>query len=74
MSDPDFLAERTRVREELQELTERFRMLNEEFDRRARAAWAPASWEGGERFRRDGSIVRTRRASCAPAGQGPTAS
>ena len=43
MSDPDFLAERTRVREELQELTERFRMLNEEFDRRARAAWRPAN-------------------------------
>jgi hypothetical protein len=47
MSDPDFLAERTRVREELQQLTERFRMLNEEFDRRARAAWRPA----GERTR-----------------------
>jgi hypothetical protein len=43
MSDPDFLAERTRVREELQELTERFQLLNEEFDRRARAAWARAS-------------------------------
>jgi hypothetical protein len=45
MSDPDFLAERTRVREELQELTERFRKLNEEFDRRARAAWARPSQE-----------------------------
>ena len=43
MSDPDFLAERTRVREELLELTELFRKLNEEFDRRARAAWARAS-------------------------------
>jgi hypothetical protein len=43
MSDPDFLSERTRVREELQELTERFQVLNEEFDRRARAAWARAS-------------------------------
>jgi hypothetical protein len=43
MSDPDFLAERTRVREELQELTERFQKLNEEFDRRARAAWTQAS-------------------------------
>jgi hypothetical protein len=43
MSDPDFLSERTRVREELQELTELFRKLNEEFDRRARAAWARAS-------------------------------
>jgi hypothetical protein len=45
MSDPDFLAERTRVREELQELTERFQKLNEEFDRRARAAWTQASRE-----------------------------
>jgi hypothetical protein len=36
MSDPDFLAERKRVREELQELTERYRKLNEEFDRRRR--------------------------------------
>jgi hypothetical protein len=43
LDDPAFLAERARVREELQELTERFRRLNEEFDRRARAAWAPAS-------------------------------
>jgi hypothetical protein len=43
MSDPEFLAERTRVREELQELTERFQKLNEEFDRRARAAWTQAS-------------------------------
>jgi hypothetical protein len=43
MSDPDFLGERTRVREELRELTERFRLLNEEFDRRARAAWTLAS-------------------------------
>ena len=39
MSDPEFLAERTRVREELRELTERFQLLNDEFDRRARAAW-----------------------------------
>ncbi len=43
MSDPDFLAERRRVREELQELTERCRLLDREFDRRARAAWTPAS-------------------------------
>jgi hypothetical protein len=42
MSDPDFLAERTRVREELQQLAERYRKLNEEFDRRAQAAWATA--------------------------------
>jgi hypothetical protein len=43
MNDPDFLAERARVREELQELTERYRKLNQEFDRRARTAWTPAS-------------------------------
>jgi hypothetical protein len=34
MSDPGFRAERSRVREELQELTEWYRRLNEEFDRR----------------------------------------
>ena len=43
LDDPAFLAERKRVREELQELTERYRKLNEEFDRRTRTAWAPAS-------------------------------
>ena len=43
MNDPDFLAERTRVREELQELTELAQKLDDEFDRRARAAWARAS-------------------------------
>jgi len=43
MSDPDFLAERTRVRAELTELTELFERLNEEFDRRARAEWSRAS-------------------------------
>jgi hypothetical protein len=43
LDDPAFLAERKRVREELQELSERYRRLNEEFDRRARAIWAPAS-------------------------------
>ena len=43
MNDPDFLAERRRVREELQALAEQYRKLNEEFDRRARTAWAPAS-------------------------------
>jgi hypothetical protein len=43
LDDPAFLAERARVREEPQELTERFRKLNEEFDRRARAAWASAN-------------------------------
>jgi hypothetical protein len=64
MSDPDFLAERTRVREELQELTERFRMLNEEFDRRARAAWRPT----GEKARVLGPPERSsRRATARPA-------
>jgi hypothetical protein len=43
LDDPAFLAERTRVREELEKLTERYRKLDEEFDRRARAAWAQAS-------------------------------
>lgn len=43
LDDPAFLAERARVREELAELTERYRKLNEEFDWRARSAWAPAS-------------------------------
>jgi hypothetical protein len=42
MSDPDFLSERARVREELQRLTERYQQINDEFDRRARTAWAPA--------------------------------
>jgi hypothetical protein len=46
MNDPDFLAERKRVREELQELTARYRKLNEEFDRRAKTAWASASLGG----------------------------
>src|SRR5450631_853668 len=31
LDDPAFLAERKRVREEMQELTERYRNLNEEF-------------------------------------------
>jgi hypothetical protein len=57
MSDPDFLAERTRVREQLQELTERFRMLNEEFDQRARAAWRSA----GEKARVLGAPERSPR-------------
>jgi hypothetical protein len=43
LDDPAFLAERKRVREELQMLTERYRRLNEEFDRRARAKWATAN-------------------------------
>jgi hypothetical protein len=49
MADPEFLAERRRVREELEHtpevdvseaLTERYEKLNEEFLRRARIAWA----------------------------------
>jgi hypothetical protein len=40
MSDPDFLTERKRVREALEALTERYRLINIEFDRRAGAAWA----------------------------------
>jgi hypothetical protein len=43
MSDPDFLAERKRVRETLEALTERYRAINIEFDRRAGAHWASAS-------------------------------
>jgi hypothetical protein len=39
MSDPDFLAERRRVREAIEALQERDRLLSGEFDRRARAAW-----------------------------------
>ena len=48
MSDPEFLAERRRVREVLEHtpeeeasvaLTERFERLNEEFIRRARLSW-----------------------------------
>jgi hypothetical protein len=48
MNDPDFLAERRRVREELEHtpeqevspaLTDRFEELNEEFLRRARISW-----------------------------------
>lgn len=43
LDDPAFLAERKRVREELQVLTERYRRLNEEFDRRAQGTWATVS-------------------------------
>ena len=34
MSDPDFLTERKRVRETIDALQERYRLINEEFDRR----------------------------------------
>jgi len=43
MSDPDFLAERRRVRETLEALAERYRLINVEFDRRAGIAWTQAS-------------------------------
>lgn len=43
LDDPAFLAERTRVHAELDQMTERCRKLDEEFDRRARAAWARES-------------------------------
>jgi hypothetical protein len=43
MNDPDFLAEYGRVRDTIEALTDRMRKLTEEFDRRARAQWAPAS-------------------------------
>jgi hypothetical protein len=50
LDDPEFLAERRRVREELErvpvwgdELAARVAALDEEFIRRARAAWAHVS-------------------------------
>jgi hypothetical protein len=43
MSDPDFLAERRRVRETMEALAERYRLINLEFDRRAGTAWTAAS-------------------------------
>jgi hypothetical protein len=50
LDDPEFLAERRRVREELErlpvwsdELAARLALLDEEFIRRARAAWAHVS-------------------------------
>jgi hypothetical protein len=42
MSDPDFLAERSRVREAIEALTERLAELDEEFIKRAGAAWTEA--------------------------------
>lgn len=39
MSDPDFLAERRRVREAIDALSERYRVINVEFDRRAGSTW-----------------------------------
>jgi hypothetical protein len=43
MSDPDFLDEYGRVRDELEALANRMRRLTEEFNRRAGAKWASAS-------------------------------
>lgn len=42
LSDPDFLAERTRVREAVEALQERLADLDDEFINRARAAWTEA--------------------------------
>ncbi len=42
MNDPDFLAERARVREAIEALTERLAELDDEFINRARSAWAEA--------------------------------
>ena len=42
MSDPDFLAERARVRDTIAALTERLSELDDEFINRARSAWAEA--------------------------------
>jgi hypothetical protein len=39
LSDPDFLAERTRVRETIEALQERLAELDDEFIKRARSAW-----------------------------------
>lgn len=40
MDDTAFLAERKRVRESIDALTERYAAINVEFDRRATARWA----------------------------------
>jgi hypothetical protein len=42
MSDPDFLAERARVRETIEALHERMAELDDEFLKRAGAAWTEA--------------------------------
>lgn len=43
MSDPDFLAERRRVRETIEALAERYRRINIEFHRRAGTTWTRSS-------------------------------
>ena len=45
LSDPDFLAERRWVRETIEALTERLARLDDEFIRRASAAWAATRQE-----------------------------
>jgi hypothetical protein len=42
LSDPDFLAERTRVRQTIEALQERMAELEDEFINRARLAWTKA--------------------------------
>jgi hypothetical protein len=39
LDDPDFLAERSQVRQAIEALTERYDALNAEFDRRVAARW-----------------------------------
>lgn len=43
LSDPDFLAERARVREAIETLQERMAELDDEFLKRAGAAWTEAT-------------------------------
>jgi len=43
MGDPEFLAERRRVRETVEALTERLARLDVEFIRRAATSWQEAS-------------------------------
>lgn len=56
MNDPDFLAEYRRVRETLEDLTDRYRLLQSEFDRRAGTRWkAACGVPGGATSRYGGS-------------------
>ena len=43
LSDPEFLAERARVRETIEALQERMAELDDEFVKRASAAWTEAA-------------------------------
>lgn len=56
LDDPAVIAERARIRELLEfqpecaadpELLDRYERITEEFDRRAKAAWAAGSWATG---------------------------